>query len=101
MTRGEAISWLHGLKVFFSMRDINEALDTAISSLRGTTREQVEKALKGEWVEDEFSISRCDQCGYEQEEAELITPFCPNCGAPMTDEAVDLLAKRLEEVLNA
>lgn len=48
MTRGEASAWLHGLKGFFSMRDVNEALDIAISDLKSPTKEQVEK-MRGEW----------------------------------------------------
>ena len=75
---------------------LHEALDLALAALCGPTREMVER-MRGEWVEDDYSISRCSLCGYEQEEPELITPFCPNCGAPMTDEAVDILWRRWKE----
>ena len=65
-------------------------------------RERVEQAWRGEW---EFPIfadgdaydprCKCSECGSVE------TPlarhwFCPNCGAAMTDEAVDMVMKRLE-----
>ena len=82
------------------------ALDVALSALRPVTREQVEKVWKGEW---EFPIfmdgdandprCKCSKCG------SIETPlarhrFCPNCGAPMTAEAVELVMKRLEVLEN-
>lgn len=60
-------------------------------------REQVER-MRGEWIEDEYSFSHCSLCGYEQEEPELITQFCPHCGAPMTDEAVQMVMERMEKL---
>ena len=72
-----------------------EAVALALAALRFPTREMVER-MRGEWIEDEFAISHCSLCGYEQEEPELITPFCPLCGAPMTDEAVQMVMERLE-----
>lgn len=74
-----------------------ERLKAGLDVLRGPTREMVER-MRGEWIEDEFAISHCSLCGYEQEEPELITPFCPLCGSPMTDEAVDMMMRRLEAV---
>ena len=69
----------------------------ALKALRPVSREQVER-VRGKWIEDKYSFSHCSLCGYEQEEPELITPFCANCGAPMTDEAVDMMMERLEEL---
>lgn len=40
--------------------------------------------------------SRCSVCGAHNV---LDYGFCWHCGSPLTDEAVDPLAKRLEEVL--
>ena len=71
-----------------------EAFGMALSALRPVSREKVEKVWRGEWIEDEYSFNHCSLCGYEQEDPELITPFCANCGAPMTDEAVDMVLKR-------
>lgn len=65
-------------------------------------RERVEQVWRGEW---EFPIfadgdaddprCKCSECGSVE------TPlarqrFCPACGAAMTDEAVDMVMKRLE-----
>lgn len=76
-----------------------EALNIAITALRRPTREQAEK-LRGKW-ENKFKRDKtsfvCSKCGkiYGAYIAGC-TNFCPNCGAPMKDEAVDILLKRLE-----
>ena len=74
------------------------ALDMALSALRPVSREQVEKVWRGEWkgvpklgVYD----MACSKCGYSPGIRFYSSEFCPNCGAPMTDEAVDILLKRL------
>ena len=38
------------------------------------------------------AFSFCKTC-----ETPLDCDFCPNCGAPMTDEAVEIIMERLEE----
>ena len=68
----------------------------ALSALRPITREQVEKVWRGEWV-DCSNGWMCSRCEYDNTYAK---PFCPNCGAPMTDEAVDIFVKRMEEMRN-
>ena len=86
---------------------LKKALELAISALRPVSQERVEKAWRGYWIHEEiqsnqsttgyFKISSCEcsKCGYYvQQEAN----FCPNCGAPMTDEAVDMMLKRMEEI---
>ena len=107
MTREEAIKQLEGLyehceSMMTSDEPVwskdREALRVALSSLRPITREQVEK-MRGEWTGN-FN-THCSRCDAFSTMAFIGQGgnFCPNCGAPMTDEAVDLLAKRLEEVL--
>ena len=76
-----------------------------IAALRPVSREQVVKVWRGEWQyhpEDYDELTwTCSRCG---EVWTLIdgTPddnnmdFCPACGAPMTDEAVEMVMKRLE-----
>ena len=102
MTRAEAINILERKTTIpgdgYTFEQINEALDLAIAALRGPTREMVER-MRGEWIEDEFAISHCSLCGYEQEEPELIIPFCPLCGSPMTDEAVDMMLEKWKEAV--
>ena len=77
-----------------------EALDLALTALRPITREQVEK-VRGEWIGipnmGVYDIA-CSKCGYSAGIIFWSSDFCPNCGAPMTDEAVDMVMERLEEI---
>ena len=105
MTREEAIDVLRRLPIGLmdlsceQKSDLTEALNIALAALRGPTREQVE-ALRGEWIKRD-GYTECSKCEYwypsgEVEEEDDRTPFCPRCGRPMTDEAVDIVMKRLE-----
>ena len=83
---------------------LHEALDLAIAALRPVSREQVEQ-MRGEWMFKPFykGTSRgaieCQECkGAFDGSVEF--NFCPNCGAPMTDEAVQMVMERLEEMKN-
>ena len=107
MTREEAIVQIYGLKKYCEdMADSDEsgsyvfdlnvqALDLALSALRPVSREQVEKVWRGEWIDTNHRTSscKCTKCGAVQE---YETPFCPACGAPMTDEAVQMVMERME-----
>ena len=83
-----------------------------IEALRPITREQVEK-VRGEWIDIDgkkvpvdkygqpFGWAMCSACGEyltASDEYPCIGHFCPNCGAPMTDKAVDTVMERLEEI---
>lgn len=75
-----------------------EALEMALSALRGPTREQVEK-MKGEWTTDGV----CSRCGfdamyYKGVPVQVRTNYCPTCGSPMTDEAVEMVMERMETI---
>lgn len=72
------------------------------------TREQVEK-MRGVWKIIEYEFFACSKCGdsyYSGAESTAQAKsylnsghaydFCPHCGSPMTDEAIDILWKRLE-----
>ena len=109
MTQEEAIVNLEKLIALFhtaseqnKMVDyskIIKTLDLAIAVLRPISREQVEKAFPG-----------CDFCKIELDDYPYIVAhsdysssdtcyepsFCPICGKPMTDEAVDMVMERLE-----
>ena len=83
------------------------ALDMALSALRPVSRERVEKVWKSEWIDNgerdpngvpkTFAIS-CKRCGSSAGTSWM--RFCPACGAPMTDEAVEMVMERLEELSN-
>ena len=103
MTRGEAITILDRRTTIpgdgYTFEQINEAIDLAISALRPISREQVEKAWRGEWEDMRESYNdvpkrRCSRC--KSVLIGLDTPFCEVCGAPMTDEAVEMVMERLE-----
>ena len=61
-------------------------------------RETVER-MRGEWINayPGTSSCKCTKCGAVQE---YENTFCCHCGAPMTDEAVEILVKRMEEMRN-
>lgn len=109
MTRGEAINRIkdhmkvHHIGEYPHIR-LKEALDMALSALRPVSREQVER-MRGEWIVKhdkykEITITECSKCGdetaYEYFFEEADDNFCPACGAPMTDEAVDMVMERWE-----
>lgn len=47
---------------------------------------------QGEWIEDEYAYNRCSECGYEWDEPEEKSPYCPGCGALMDDDITTDLA---------
>ena len=83
----------------FLYRRRKEMAEIALSALRPVSREQVDKVWRGEWKHYLPPLGagdvqcRCTRCGRTPD---VETPFCAWCGAPMTDEAVDMLMERLE-----
>ena len=77
----------------------NEAVALALTALRPVSREHVEKVWRGEWKHYLPPLGagdvqcRCTRCGRTPD---VETPFCAWCGAPMTDEAVEMVMERLE-----
>ena len=99
-----------------------EALGMALTALRPVSREQVEKVWRGEWIKRhkhrggfrrvkgiddmgeqhevtidercEYDDLYCSKCGKQSPDNFL--NFCGYCGAPMTDEAVQMVMERLE-----
>ena len=100
MTREEAIAEIKYYMESDSYADApsNEACKMAINALRPVSREQVEK-MRGEWKRDKWPSGThriiCNRCG---EWNGKITNFCPRCGAPMTDEAVEMVMERMKEL---
>ena len=120
MTREEAIATLqekydycksfydlaaHPEEDYTEMAKYLKALQVALSALRPVSREQVEKVWRGEWNYshktkiDGFDVVQCSKCGQEALTLALYVKngnFCPYCGAPMTDEALEMVMERLE-----
>lgn len=72
-----------------------------ISALRPVSREKVEKVWRGEWkCRGDCGVTECSACGWNIEEYAGDYNFCPSCGAPMTDEAVDMVMERLRVLTN-
>ncbi len=102
MTREEAIKTLQWYvdDAGISWEDFTEAFDMALNALRPVTREQVAEVWRG-----------CDLCLDDSWQRILMIPkrfdhtnmlsaelaqFCPGCGRPLTDKAVDMVMERLE-----
>ena len=76
------------------------ALDLALTALHPVSREQVEKVWRGEWVKCKHAdYYVCNKCSTVSKTGE--DEFCKSCGAPMTDEAVEIVMKRLEALKDA
>ena len=107
MTREEANEILEDWNLchYTPSREAAEAVISAldpleiISALRPVSREQVEKVWRGVWKHYLPPLGagniqcRCTKCGRTPD---VETPFCAWCGAPMTDEAAEMVMERLE-----
>lgn len=113
------------LKHAFDLTD--ETVDTLLAALRPVSRERVEKVWRGEWIKRhkhrggfrrvkgidnmgeqhevtidercEYDDLYCSKCGKQSPDNFL--NFCGYCGAPMTDEAVEMVLERLEALKDA
>lgn len=80
---------------------VEEACRVAVRALRPVSREQVER-MAGEWVQDINkgpAVFYCSSCGesFEIHSYEFQKyRFCPFCMSPMTDEAEEMVMRRLE-----
>ena len=102
MTKEEAIEILQWYvdDAGISSKDFNEALDMALTALRPVSRERVEK-MRGKFFQagiDDVAQDtwRCSRCLVQEFGNIQGINFCPSCGAPMTDEAVDMVMERME-----
>ena len=80
-----------------------EALGMALSALRPVSREQVEKVWRGEWTPGDSICPICEKNKFDGLDADIwadwMPNFCPHCGAPMTNEAVEMVMERWKEAL--
>ena len=98
MTREEAIKELETIKMceVDTVRQV-QALDVALSALRPVSRERVEW-MRGEWQMVSNGKGICSEC-HRQDGIDPLAKFCRYCGAPMTDEAVDIELRRWKEAV--
>ena len=85
-----------------------EALKIAIAALRSVSREQVEKV----WSPCNFcagakyitggvtAVYPVSETHQQETLAEGDFDFCPVCGRPLADEAVEMVTERLEKIKN-
>ena len=113
MTREEAIKWMEetiqdaeGLLDKCSpvlkeeVLEQNEVFKIAISALRSVSREQVEMAWRSEWKPfAESAYGKQYKCPNCHTRTSSCSNFCPHCGAPMSDEAVQMVMERWKEAL--
>ena len=109
MTREEAIKTFEEILQLSPTLDetgcsVTEAMKVALTALRGPTREMVERVWFREpytrletWDREDGATvysarNSCMSCGQETP----IGNFCCNCGAALTDEAVQMVMERLE-----
>lgn len=105
MTREEAIKSLKNIVEYWTYKPTEvEAAKMAISALRPFSREHVEKVWRGGWIAVREAVGgyKCSRCKAEAvldcNDEFVLDNFCPRCGAAMTDEAVEITMKRLEEL---
>lgn len=116
MTREEAIEELERLLMHWDLIDEGiydlsehdkDAVEIALTALRPVSREQVEKVWKGcSWCNNEgkrpenWECSLLDDRGFSVVVGDEVVwtnaEFCPVCGKPLTDEAVQMVMERLE-----
>lgn len=112
MTQEEAIKMIKYAKTYISKDGlIKQAFDLAISALYSISREQVEKMYRGcSWCNNEgkkpenWECSLLDDDGFSVVVGDEViwtnAEFCPVCGKPLTDEAVEMVMERLEALDN-
>ena len=96
MTRERAAEWFETHMPTGRVKPVQkQAYLMALSALRPVRREQVER-IKGVWIfYDDLWEFRCSKCHKGIGNIEKYK-FCPHCGAPMTDEAMQMVMERLE-----
>ena len=112
MTKEEAIKWLEetiqDTDTYWEscsealQKELDEQKEVfllALTALRPVSRERVEKVWRGKWIGipnmGVYDIA-CSKCGYSAGIRFWSSDFCPNCGATLTDKAVDMVMERLE-----
>ena len=106
MKSTEATKILERCKRCTEINEVKEAIDVALTALRPVSREQVEKV----WSPCNFcagakyitggvtAVYPLSETRQQETLAEGDFDFCPVCGRPLTDEAVEIRLKELEEL---
>ena len=105
MTRERAAEWFETHMPTGRVKPVQkQAYLMALSALRPVSREQVEKVWRGEWIHKrspyDYKIFVCKKCGKQISIQGENMDFCPACGAAQTDEAVEMVMERMDELQN-
>lgn len=106
MTREEASVLLKMMFAFWANThertnvEMEMALNLALSALRPASRERIEKVWSGCYMCDEYRYFMFnawkDPNSSKRPDCMGTSMFCPNCGRPLTNEAVQMAMERLE-----
>lgn len=107
--REEAIEALRYRRNIINNVDIDwcaneiDAIDVALSTLRPVSRERIEEVWSGchecsgcklcIWNE----TKKCNDCK-NRNSFRPLSDFCPRCGKPLTDAALEMVMERLEKI---
>lgn len=83
--RGTAIAKLTALELVKP----NATMTSVKRLLADMPAADVAPVTHGEWIEDDYGYNRCSACGWEWDEPESVTPYCPHCGAKMGEGEID------------
>lgn len=64
----------------------DDCLNTIFESIKSLPAVDVQGVRHGEWISDDCGYYHCSECGFEYDEQEQISPYCPHCGAKMDKE---------------
>lgn len=53
------------------------------SFIEGRPTADVQEVRYGEWIESDYGICHCSECGFEYKSQAEVTQYCPGCGARM------------------
>lgn len=87
------IHYINGVEEAYINPHLREAVKVALSALRPVSREQVEKVPRCEHCKDGKSFD--GQVVIMGNKGMFPLNFCPRCGSPLTDEAVEMVMERL------
>lgn len=104
MTREEAIKSLKNIVEYWTYKPTEvEAAKMAIAALRPVSRDRIEKVWSGchecsgcklcIWNE----TKKCNDCK-NRNSFRPLSDFCPRCGKPLTDAAVEMVMERMETI---
>ena len=118
------IHYINGVEDPYISPYLKEAINIALSALRPVSREQVEKVFPGcEMCREKKEVKSDNFCGAatmrivgdsidlrgDEKKIKFFghiyapsfsVKFCPFCGKPLTDEAVEMVMERMEEMKN-